>query len=246
MKVTLLGTGDALHGGGRGHSSLLVEDDAGRLLIDCGATTPLALSKLGLGQRDLDAILITHLHGDHFAGTSFLLLDALYGQGRERPLIIAGPPGTEAHVEAMLALHYASAASKPRSFLTDYRVLEPGQALALGGRRVIPFAARHMSSGTALCLRLESGGKVLAVSGDTAATDTLERLSAGADLFVCECTLSTPDPKVLHLSVPEVEALRPSWQTPKVVLTHLSAEARAAATGSEGLLVGDDGDCFTL
>lgn len=242
----MLGTGDALHGGGRGHSALLVEDEAGRFLVDCGATTPQALTRLGLGQRDLDAILITHLHGDHFAGVSFLLLDALYGQGRERPLVIAGPEGTEARVEASLALHYSNAARKPRSFHTDYRLLSAEQPLELGPRRVMPLAARHMSSGIALSLRIESGDKVLAVSGDTAASETLARVSQGADLFVCECTLAAPDAKVLHLSVPEVRTLRAGWQTPRVVLTHLSAEARQAAAGSEGLLVGDDGDCFTV
>src|SRR5690606_482632 len=104
----------------------------------------------------------------------------------------------------------------------------------------------HLSSGTALSLRVESGGKVLAVSGDTAATGTLALVAQGADLFVCECTLASPDPNVRHLSVPEVLALRTGWETPRVVLTHLTAEARQAAAGSEGLLVGDDGDHFTL
>lgn len=242
----MLGTGDALHGGGRGHSALLVEDDAGRFLVDCGATVPQSLARLDLGQRALDAVLLTHLHGDHFAGLSFLLLDALHGQGRERPLVIAGPQGTEERVEALLALHYSNAAARPRRFHTDYRLLLPEQPLALGPRRVVPFAARHMSSGSALSLRIESGGKVLAVSGDTAATETLARVAQGADLFVCECTLATPDPKALHLSVPEVLALREGWETPRVVLTHLTAEARQAASGCEGLLVGDDGDLFTL
>lgn len=246
MKVTCLGTGDALHGGGRGHASLLVEDDAGRFLVDCGATTPVELARRGLSQRSLDAVLITHLHGDHFAGVSFLLLDALYGAGRERPFLIAGPPGTAERVEAMLALTYANAARKTRSFATDYRVLEPGGALDFGGRRVRAWEARHMSGDTALCLRIESGSKVLAVSGDSARTDALAHACDGADLFVCECTMANPSANIQHLSVPELVELQPTWGARRVVLTHLSQEARDAARAVEGLLVADDGDEFTL
>ena len=242
MKVTFLGTGDAFHGGGRAHSSLLVEDSLGAFLVDCGPTAPHALARTAVGQRGLDAVVLTHLHGDHYAGVPFLLLDALHGAGRERPFVVAGPPSTAARVEALFRLTYQNAADRRRPFLMDYRELEPGQAIDLAGRRVVALRARHMSGGeTALCLRIETDGQVIAVSGDTAETEELSRLADGADLFVCECALAESNPDVLHLSVADIERLRPAWRTPRVVLTHLSAEARERAKGLRDVAVADDG-----
>lgn len=246
MKVTFLGTGDASHGGGRGHSSLLVDDALGRFLVDCGASTPLALAKQQVDTRSVDAVVLTHLHGDHFVGLAFLLVEAIYEHKRERPLVIAGPAGTPERVEALLALTYSRAATRPRPFLT-YMQLEPGQESDVAGRRVLALQAKHMSSGnTALCLRIASGSKVLAVSGDSAETPALAQVADGADLFVCECTLAEPDPAVRHLSVADIERLSPSWRARKVVLTHLSQASRNRAMGVRGLSVADDGDVFTL
>lgn len=247
MKVTFLGTADAFHGGARGHSALLVEDAAGRFLVDCGATVPLALAQRHVDTRSLDAVILTHLHGDHFVGLAFLLAEAIYEHKRQRPLVIAGPEGTAERVEALLAVTYARAATRPRPFQTDYRHLEPGQASDVQGRGVLALRAEHMSPGdTALCLQITSGSKVLAVSGDSAETPALARVADGADLFVCECTLAEPDPAVRHLSVADIVRLAPTWRARQIVLTHLSQAARERALCVEGLTVADDGDVLTL
>lgn len=247
MKVTFLGTGDAFHGGGRRHSSLLVEDEIGRFLVDCGATTPLALAHHQVDPRSLDAVILTHLHGDHFVGLAFLLVDTIYERKRERPLVIAGPAGTRDRVEALLSLTYSGAARRPRPFQTNYQRLRPEQETDVAGRRVLALRANHMSvDDEALCLRINSGAKVLAVSGDTAETPELERIAAGADLFVCECTLENPDEAVLHLSVSDIERLAPRWRARKLALTHLSQASRDKARSVEGLFVADDGDVFEL
>lgn len=247
MNVTFLGTADALHGGGRGHSALLVNDGTGRFLVDCGATTPQALAKLQVDTRSLDAVILTHLHGDHFIGLAFLLLESIYELKRERPLVIAGPEGTAERIEALLALAYESVASRPRPFLTDYRVLLPEVETDIAGRRVLALRAKHMSSGnTALCLRITSNAKVLAVSGDSAETPQLARIADGADLFACECTLAHPDPTVRHLSVDDIVRLLPTWRARRVVLTHLTEAARERALKIEDLTVADDGDVFRL
>src|SRR5687767_3595271 len=145
MRVTLLGTGDSLHAAGRGHSSLLVDDAHGRFLVDCGATTPQALAKLGVDPSTIDAVLVTHLHGDHFAGIPFLFLAATYGKPRASPLVVAGPTLTASRVEALYRILYASTAERVRPFFLDYRELAPNEAIDLVGRRVVAFQAKHMS-----------------------------------------------------------------------------------------------------
>src|SRR5437868_5157009 len=107
VTVRLLGTGDPFASGGRAQACILLESATGRVQEDCGATAPLFLARAGLDPDDLDAVAISHLHGDHFAGLPFLLYGAaIRGRvsPRARPLLIAGPPDTESRLDAALAL----------------------------------------------------------------------------------------------------------------------------------------------
>lgn len=244
-RVEFLGTGDAFHGGGRGHSAMLVEDACGLVLVECGATVPHALARRGVAVDRIDAVVVSHLHGDHFAGLAFLYLDAMFAAPRTRPLVVAGPRYAAARIEALFRAAYASSAQKRRPFLLDYRELEPGDAIDLAGRRLVASRARHMSGDdVALSYRLETGGRVLAWTGDTAEHDGLPALADGADLFVCECSSSSqeaPRTASQHLSVEAVRRLRPGWNARRVVLTHLSAAAREEARSLPGVEVADDG-----
>jgi ribonuclease BN (tRNA processing enzyme) len=246
LRVTFLGTGEAFFGGGRGHSALLVEEETGRpLLVDCGATVPLALKRRGLSPATAcDEILLTHLHGDHTAGLPFLLLAGVYEDRRSRPLTVIGPPLAARQIEALAATLYPDLTG-PRPFEVRYREVSPGGALEAGGRRFSALPAHHMKGEyTALSWRIEAGGKTIAVTGDTGAAAPLAELAAGADLLVCECTLPDHPPgaeRPRHLSAAEVARLRPAWTARRVVLTHLSAEARERAQAIPGVEVAEDG-----
>jgi ribonuclease BN (tRNA processing enzyme) len=74
------------------------------LLAGCGAASPVALKAQGLDPGAVDAVVVTHLHRDHFGGLPFLILDGQFS-GRSAPLQVAGPPGIRARLaEAMEAL----------------------------------------------------------------------------------------------------------------------------------------------
>ena len=90
MRLTIIGSGDAFGSGGR--FNFLLETAKGKLLVDCGASSLVALKAQGLDPNEVDAIVLSHLHGDHFGALPFLLLDAQFLTRRERPLLIAGPP----------------------------------------------------------------------------------------------------------------------------------------------------------
>ena len=79
----------------RGASALAVAAESSWLLCDCGEGAQLQAQRAGLSLARLDAVLITHLHGDHFNGLPGLL-GTLGLEGRQRPLVVAGPPGLAA------------------------------------------------------------------------------------------------------------------------------------------------------
>ena len=87
MKLHILGCGDAFGSGGRNQSAYLIDDPDRVFLLDCGATSLLAMKKLGFDSGRLDVVLLSHLHGDHFGGLPFFFIEYLYEKSREKPLI---------------------------------------------------------------------------------------------------------------------------------------------------------------
>src|SRR5260370_22017026 len=92
MQLRFVGCGDAFGSGGRLNTCFHVTGERVNFLIDCGASSLPALKRLGIARENIDLILITHFHGDHFAGLPFLLLDAQFSR-RTRPLVLAAPEG---------------------------------------------------------------------------------------------------------------------------------------------------------
>ena len=102
MKLHILGCGDAFGSDGHNQSAYLIEAEDRLFLLDCGPTTLLAMKRAAIEPCRLDMIFLSHLHGDHFGGVPFFLIEYLYREPRTRPLTIAGPTGTEARVRRLL------------------------------------------------------------------------------------------------------------------------------------------------
>ena len=96
-------------------------------LIDCGASSLPALKRLGIARDDIDLILITHFHGDHFAGLPFLLLDAQFTR-RTRPLVIAGPQGIETKLANLMEALFEHSSKTKQRFDLSVVALEPEQS----------------------------------------------------------------------------------------------------------------------
>lgn len=80
----------------------LVDNSKLRFLIDCGATSLTALKHFGVNPDSIDAVFVSHLHGDHFGGLVFIIRAATLFPTRTRPLTVAGPPGITERIEASL------------------------------------------------------------------------------------------------------------------------------------------------
>src|SRR5713226_1266847 len=115
ITVRFVGSGDSFGSGGRFQTCILVDGPRSRFAIDFGTSSLIALQQQGIEHNSIDAILLTHLHGDHCGGVPFLLLDAMLAAKRSRPLTIAGPRDTRARMQAIReALFPGSAMMAPK------------------------------------------------------------------------------------------------------------------------------------
>lgn len=225
MKVTFVGCGDAFGSGGRFNTCIHAEDAAGTFLMDCGATSLVAMKKLGIDRNAINTILLTHFHADHFGGIPFFLLDAQLIARRKTPLLIVGPPGLRNWYERAMALAFSGERSMP--FELVLHEIAIGKPTTLNGCRVTAFHVLHDErAGPCLAFRVESAGKTLCYSGDTEWTDTLIEAARGADLFICECYMYEK-PRKSHMTLAALRDHLPRVGAGRVVLTHLSEDMLA-------------------
>jgi ribonuclease BN (tRNA processing enzyme) len=229
ITLTFLGSGDAFGSGGRLQACLLLDGGAGSLLIDCGATSLVAMKRAGVDPSSIGFVVVSHLHGDHFGGLPFLVLDGQFSR-RELPLVVAGPPGIRERVEAAMEVLFPGSSNVARRFPVDYIELAEQTPLTVGPAMVTAFAVDHASGAPAYAYRIEYEGKTVAYSGDTAWTDALAEAARGADLFVCEAYYAA---KAIpyHLDYGTLIAHRAELGCGRIIVTHMSAEMLASPAG---------------
>src|SRR5438876_451346 len=167
MKLTVVGSGDAFGSGGRLQTCYHVEAAATRFLIDCGATTLVGFSKLGLDPNAVETIFISHLHGDHFAGLVWWLIHAQHVAKRTAPLTVVGPQGVRARFEVAAEALFPGSTGVQRRYDLRFLELTRDKPLDVGSVRVTPFEVVHPSSAPPYALRFEADGKVLSFTGDS-------------------------------------------------------------------------------
>ena len=226
MRIQFLGSGDAFGSGGRFNTCILVEAAAGVFLIDCGASSLIAMRRFRVAPNRIRTIFISHLHGDHFGGLPFFILDAQLVSRRVEPLTIAGPPGLRQRLAEAMEAFFPGSSRVERRFAVETVELEPGAAASVNGVLVTPYLVAHPSGAPPLALRLEADGKVVTYSGDTEWTEALVLAARGADLFIAEAYHFEKRVK-FHLDYVtlrrHLEELRPK----RLILTHMSQDMLA-------------------
>jgi ribonuclease BN (tRNA processing enzyme) len=247
MELRFIGSGDAFGSGGRFNTCFLVTGAHGRFLIDCGASSLVALKQAAIDPASIDAVVVSHLHGDHFGGLPFLLLDARLMSKRRKPLLLCGPHGLEERLRAAQETLFPGSSARPLGFALEHRVLDGGTRCDVGHFAVTPYPAVHEAGAPCYSLRIECEGKVIAYSGDTEWNDQLAAAARGADLFICECS-SWERPLKGHI---DYRTLAPKLAAPiietlgakRVILTHMNPDmlerrsALAHETASDGMVV---------
>ena len=243
MNVRVLGSGDALGSGGRFQTCIHVESARGQFLIDCGASSLVAMRRFGVDPQAVDTVVLSHLHGDHFAGVPFLILDAQFKR-RTRPLTVAGPPGVEARITDALEVLFPGSSRVERRFATRFVEWRDRAPETLGGISVTPFEVVHASGAPPYALRIACDGKVVAYSGDTEWTDALLDAARGADLFIAEALFFEKKIR-FHLDFRTLMAHRERLECGRLVLTHMNDDM-LGRLGEVGVETADDGRVFVV
>jgi ribonuclease BN (tRNA processing enzyme) len=243
MRLTVVGSGDAFGSGGRFNTCFQVESANATLLIDCGASSLVALKARGLDPDRLDGVILSHLHGDHFGGLPFLLMDAQHLSRRQRPFVVAGPPGTRARIAAALEVLFPGAAATKWRFAWETVEIEPGWPQDILGHRLVTAEVLHPSGAPSTAVRLSDGGTTLAYSGDTEWTDALLPIADCAGLLIIECSgYAGRIPH--HLTWEILKPRLPQLRAQRIMLTHMNPTALAHLDEirAAGVLVAADGD----
>jgi len=230
VTVQFLGSGDAFGSGGRYQACIHVRSPSASFLLDCGASSLIAMRRFGVEPNDVDAILLSHLHGDHFGGLPFFVLDAQLVSKRTRPLVVAGPPGLESRIREAMEVLFPGSSQVQQKFPLQFVELVDGSARRIGGLTVTAHGVVHASDALAYALRVECDGKTIAYSGDTEWTDALLGVARDADLFICEAYFFEKKMK-FHLDYRTLMEHRESLGCRRLILTHMSSDMLARLDG---------------
>jgi ribonuclease BN (tRNA processing enzyme) len=243
MRLKVIGSGDAFGSGGRFNTCFMLSGaSASTILIDCGASSMVALHAAGVDPNSIDGIVLSHLHGDHFGGLPFFLLDGQFLSRRERPLLIAGPPGTQDRVPKLLDVMFPGILGTKWRFPWEVRDIPVGEPTDLLGFGVTTTEVVHYSGAPSTGLRVSDGKRLLAYSGDTQWTDALLTIGKGADLFIVECYEYEREMSG-HMTWKILRERMGDFGARRVMITHMnmSVLSRLDEVTAAGALVAADG-----
>lgn len=221
VRVRFVGSGDAFGSGGRWQTCISVESGGQTLLVDCGTTSLVALKGQGLDPGSIEAVVVTHLHGDHFGGLPFLIIDGQFTR-RTSPLRVLGPPGIGARLTQLMETMFPGSSQVARRFAVEVNELAlDGTAVDLGMIRVRGWQVVHECGAPPLALRVQDERSSFVYSGDTEWTPALVEAARGASLFAVEAY--TYDKRIRnHLDYKTLQGHLSELDAARTVLTHMS------------------------
>ena len=243
MHLQFVGCGDAFGSGGRFNTCFHLVGNEINALIDCGATSLVAMNKLKIDRNAIEVVFISHFHADHIAGLPFLLLEANYVTKRTRPLTVVGPPGLKTRFPDVMESGFPGTRSMELNFPLHLVELEIGKRNEIGAVRVTPFHVVHDDrAGPCLGFRFEIEGKVIAFSGDTEWTDALLPIADRAQLLIVECS-GYGGRIPYHLTWKTLKSRLSDLRTRQIMITHMNPAALAHLDEirAAGVLIAADG-----
>lgn len=226
LSLRCIGSGDAFGSGGRLNSCYHLAIGGQQLLLDCGCTSLIGLQRCGLKAAEVTTVVVSHLHGDHFGGIPFLLLEGKYASQRCEPLTLIGPTGLQQQVEAVLNAFYPGTLESGFNFPVSYLTLKPQKVLTAGSFALQAWPVKHGRSRHVYGLRITVGGKTVSYTGDTEWTEALIDLASGSDLLIAECCAydqAIPS----HLDYQTLLSKRAQLNCQRLVITHMGPEMLA-------------------
>lgn len=213
MQLIVLGSSGGYPEPGRPCSGYLVHSQTTRIWVDAGTGTLNALLKI-LKLEDLDCILISHLHPDHWTDLPIALHQLAVNECRvSRPLPVYGPPGWPQATG--IESQWFSSQSPPQRELT----FGAGKTLTIGDLEIIPVEVQHGVQ--TFAFRFTQGEDTLVYSGDSSPCEALVEIARGADLFLCEATLPPGEETPISMNPAQAGKVAKEAGVSRLVLTHL-------------------------
>ncbi|QGY39849.1 MBL fold metallo-hydrolase [Pseudodesulfovibrio cashew] len=188
MRITFNGVGEAFDQD-LPNTSLLIESGACSLLADCGFTAAAAFWRAAADPSGLDAVYLSHFHGDHYFGLPQLLA-RFVDDGRTEPLTILGQSGVEQRVRELVNMAYTSLLDRAKFELRFLECRDGGTAELSGMRLSFALGDHPVPS---LSLRVDSAGQSVFYSGDGRPTEATRALAKGCRMIVHESFSLDPD-----------------------------------------------------
>lgn len=240
LELTFIGTGNAFAPGGLCWNGFTANR---RYLFEAPPQALMSLHHVGIDPNQIDAVVLSHHHGDHFLGLPMLLLHWKH-RGRTTPVTIVGPPDTE-----KLARQIATAVY-PGIFETAYDIhwveTRPGDTVRAGDLELEPVEALHddrLSLSLGYLARLD--GRTFGYTGDTALCDGVFDLARRSEVLVSECA-SRADDVPVHMNlvhdIPQVRAAMAGGSP--LVLTHLSPDVNVGSLSNSVVARDYQSYCF--
>jgi ribonuclease BN (tRNA processing enzyme) len=237
MRLTVVGSGTSQPQRETPASGILVETDTTAILVDCGQGVIREL--LGIRDpRQLDAIVVGHMHADHYIDLVSLryLLPWEGVAGAHLPVLL--PPGGRARMTELAA----AISERPGFFEDAYGLLEydPAHRIHIGDMTLEFVAGQHYVPAWG-CSLTDAEGRRVMISGDTGPSDAIVEAARGADVLVVEATLTSSkhdDPRRGHLTPEEALDMATRAGVKRTVLVHFRAELRDRVEAACGRHIG--------
>jgi ribonuclease BN (tRNA processing enzyme) len=210
LTLTVLGCSGSYPGPGGACSGYLVRDSETTVWLDCGSGTMANLQR-HVALDDVDAVVLSHEHPDHWRDLEGLYVAYRYGPSEREGIPVYAPSGLRDQT-------YFD--TEP---VFSWRTIADGHEVGIGSMSWSFSRTDHGPE--TLAARVESGGRSLAYTADTGAAWSLERFNAPIDLALSESTLRLDEEnRTQHLSGRQAGAMAAAVGAGQLVLTHVWPE----------------------
>ena len=196
LHVFVCGSGSPMPDANRAGPCLAVLAGREGYVFDVGSGSDRKLGAMGFPMDRLEATFLTHLHSDHFDGLGALMLQAWMAGGRNTPLPVYGPEGTDRVVDGLMTAygidrgyriaHHGPEVARPGGFGGIATDIDETFTFEGNGLTIRALRVDHAPIDNAFAFRLEYKGRSVVISGDLKYSKEFARFAQGADLILHE------------------------------------------------------------